>query len=262
MSSNVLSDHRTPSTSYLTAKMNRLLHRHGPAPPSQPLSASASANLASSSTQDLPGPLSASSIHHHQPSTPDSPDTPGHHSIKEVDEDKLEDNPFDDDNGDDGKPNADSLSHQMINAMERCQAYTCSMGGRQWRKPESCSSFGSLNNTNAPAQPLASTSLDDGCGQGHTAELNRQCSACSNCSQQTSPSGGTGNDGDLPGTPSFRPPINYARKYSLTVPGEPRHMRILNRRESSGSRSPLNSSYGGLSTSELSTPSRSISNSM
>ncbi|OTF80976.1 hypothetical protein BLA29_007505 [Euroglyphus maynei] len=52
--------------------------------------------------------------------------------------------------------------------------------------------------------------------------------------------------------------INYQRKYSLAVPGEPRY---IHRRES-GSRSPLNSSCGGLSPSELSTPSPSCSNSM
>jgi hypothetical protein len=54
---------------------------------------------------------------------------------------------------------------------------------------------------------------------------------------------------------------NYPRKHSLTVPGEPRHIRTLHRRES-GSRSPIDSSYGGRSPSELSTPSPSCSNSM
>jgi hypothetical protein len=54
---------------------------------------------------------------------------------------------------------------------------------------------------------------------------------------------------------------NYPRKHSLTVPGEPRHIRTLHRRES-GSRSPIDSSYGGISPSELSTPSPSCSNSM
>ncbi len=54
---------------------------------------------------------------------------------------------------------------------------------------------------------------------------------------------------------------NYPRKHSLTVPGEPRHFRALHRRES-GSRSPIDSSCGGISPSELSTPSPSCSNSM
>lgn len=105
-----------------------------------------------------------------------------------------------------------------------------SLHGRgHWRKPESCSSYSSLNNDES-----ASLHSQEG---SQTFDLPHQFAA-----------GGMA-----------RPQTNYPRKYSLTVPGEPRHMRLLNRRES-GSRSPLNSSCGG--DSETSTPSRSISNSM
>lgn len=110
---------------------------------------------------------------------------------------------------------------------------------RGWsRKPESCSSYSSLNN-----EECASLHSQEGGRSSHHTpfELSRHMMA----------------DGGA------RPPTNYnyPRKYSLTVPGEPRHFRTLHRRES-GSRSPLNSSCGGLSPSELSTPSPSCSNSM
>ncbi|XP_054157243.1 ras guanine nucleotide exchange factor R-like [Oppia nitens] len=59
----------------------------------------------------------------------------------------------------------------------------------------------------------------------------------------------------------MKSPVNYPRKHSLTVPGEPRHFRQLHRRES-GSRSPIDSSYSGRSPSEMSTPSPSCSNSI
>lgn len=97
------------------------------------------------------------------------------------------------------------------------------------RKGESCSSYSSLNN-------------DDASGSQESI-VNQHFHA------------------GFSGPSGFMPPLNYPRKYSLTVPGEPRHMRTLHRRES-GSRSPLNSSCGGLSHSELSTPSPSCSNSM
>ena len=114
-----------------------------------------------------------------------------------------------------------------------------SFHGRQWRnKPDSCSSYSSLNNDEC-------SSLHSHDEEGSTTfDLPRQFAA------MVAGSGG-----------GCRGPTNYPRKYSLTVPGEPRHMRTLHRRES-GSRSPLNSSCGGLSPSELSTPSPSISNSM
>ena len=101
---------------------------------------------------------------------------------------------------------------------------------RSWKKPDSFSSYSSLNN--------------DECVSFHSQE-------------------GVKTSFDLPQHMPSRASVsyNYPRKYSLTVPGEPRHMRTLHRRES-GSRSPLNSSCGGLSPSELSTPSPSCSNSM
>ncbi len=120
-----------------------------------------------------------------------------------------------------------------------------------WRRnnskpPESCSSYSSLNNDEeSRCESLRSQDDDDDEDGGSQAfDLPSQFAA-----------GRSGGGGGGPGG------YNFPRKYSLTVPGEPRHMRLLHRRES-GSRSPLNSSCGGLSPSELSTPSPSCSNSM
>lgn len=101
---------------------------------------------------------------------------------------------------------------------------------RHSRKQESCSSYSSLNNDECSASLYSQESVVNAAFSGRM-------------------------------NVNVRPASNYPRKYSLTVPGEPRHMRTLHRRES-GSRSPLNSSCGGLSHSELSTPSPSCSNSM
>lgn len=119
------------------------------------------------------------------------------------------------------------------------KAHSCH--SQRWRKaPESCSSYSSLNN-DEDCDGDESLHSQDGEGSSQAFDLP---------SQFAGRSGGGGPGG-----------YNYPRKYSLTVPGEPRHMRLLHRRES-GSRSPLNSSCGGLSPSELSTPSPSCSNSM
>lgn len=110
---------------------------------------------------------------------------------------------------------------------------------QRWQKaPESCSSYSSLNN-DEDCDGDESLHSQEGEGGSQAFDLPSQFAA--------------GRSGGGPGG------YNYPRKYSLTVPGEPRHMRLLHR---SGSRSPLNSSCGGLSPSELSTPSPSCSNSM
>lgn len=186
-----------------------------------------------------------------------------HHSIKEEDEDQLEDednkdNAFnDEDDNNTGvttSPGGSNTAprHPLAESFDRGSAGGSS---RPWAnshvssiKGESCSSYSSLN-------------CDDG-----LSITSQECNRLQLLAARASAAGGSGNgantsanyqDNALP----IIPPVNYQRKYSLTVPGEPRHMRTLGRRES-GSRSPLNSSCGGLSHSELSTPSPSCSNSM
>ena len=136
---------------------------------------------------------------------------------------------------------------------------------RQWHNPESCSSYSSLNNDSLSLHSPDANS--GGMGSGLCAGSGGVTGARSGL-DSVSPfdfrSSGIASGGPIAGSGcpgSIGRAFNFPRKYSLTVPGEPRHFRTLHRRES-GSRSPLNSSCGGLSHSELSTPSPSISNSM
>lgn len=139
---------------------------------------------------------------------------------------------------DDFEGDDDVIDEGDGSCMTEEKAHSCH--NQRWRKaPESCSSYSSLNNDE---ECDGDESLHSQEGGSQAFDLPSQFAA--------GRSGGGGPGG-----------YNYPRKYSLTVPGEPRHMRLLHRRES-GSRSPLNSSCGGLSPSELSTPSPSCSNSM
>lgn len=186
-----------------------------------------------------------------------------HHSIKEEDEDQLEDennkdNAFNDEEenntGVSSSPGGSNTAsrHPLTESFDRGSA-----GGgssRPWAsshvssvKGESCSSYSSLN-------------YDDG-----LSITSQECNRLQFLAARSNTAGVSGN-GASTSTANYQdsampigaPPVNYQRKYSLTVPGEPRHMRTLGRRES-GSRSPLNSSCGGLSHSEMSTPSPSPS---
>lgn len=173
-----------------------------------------------------------------------------HGSIKEEDEDQL---------GEDGKDNAFRdeeenatllISLKPTDSFDQSCAAPAVQDTHPWTssrvssgKGESCSSYSSLNCDDG----LSITTQE--CNQLHFLAAQAAASSCSSTCHYP--------DAGLP----IVPPVNYQRKYSLTVPGEPRHMRTLGRHESS-SRSPLNLSCSGLSHSELSTPSPSCSNSM
>ncbi|KAH9419334.1 Regulator of G-protein signaling 3 [Dermatophagoides pteronyssinus] len=135
--------------------------------------------------------------------------------------------PFEDDDGiiDDSK----KINENNTSSARQSEDQSGGSGNTNKTKPDSCSSYSSLNND----EMNSATSLYS----QESAVETRMTRA----------------------NVSVRPVnMNYQRKYSLAVPGEPRY---IHRRES-GSRSPLNSSCGGLSPSELSTPSPSCSNSI